>query len=487
MNRSILIVICDFLLVSLLAFSSPDATTGKFPDKPGKLQVQTTVQTNRVDARQDLGNAMQLALVEERKSRESLLGELAKLRDTSIHQQTALSEREKQVQQFQQQLQARQQEEQQLQQQQQQLQQQEAALQKQFAAAQTNIQALNQRLQATSNDAVLSKESLAATQDEARRKANEADALRRKIEEMNKQSQEILAEKQKLANDLLVAEAEKRASAEMAMKMEEQVKAEREEKAKLAEGVKALANRSGELEKEIRENNPLAPNTIFTDFVTNRVLARFEATRSTLFGIDSDRRRDTQTILVSNGTNIYALCHVQDTPLTFWTPGIEWEGLAGSLGRNVAEVPVHSISFFITDPRVVLMPVSATEARTLGSKIYRVSPNPFKFQDAVVVGTRESYYGECKFEVDLSTPEYLRMNRNSLKGLFGKFNPSRGDLVFSRNGDLLGVMANSSYCMMIHNFEAGPTIRFGDVRSQHTGQMLSQLSSEVLGMPFKLQ
>lgn len=479
MNRSILIVICDFLLVSLLAFSSPDATTGKFPDKPGKLQMEVP-QTNRVDARQDLGNAMQLALVEERKSREQLLGELAKMRDTSMQQQNVLSEREKQVQQFQQQLQTRQQAEQQLQQQQ-------AALQKQFASAQTNIQLLNQRLQATSNENLISKESLAATREEARRQANEADALRRKLEELSKQSQQILAEKQKLAGDLQVAEAEKRSAAELAMKMEEQVKAEREEKAKLAEGVKALATRSGELEQEIRENRPLAPNTIFADFVTNRVLARFEATRSTLFGIDSDRRRNTQTILVGNGTNIYALCHVQDTPLTFWNPGIEWETLAGSLGRNLTDVPIHSLSFFITDPRVVLMPVSAAEARTLGGKIYRVSPNPFKFQDAVVIGTRESYYGECKFEVDLSTPEYLRMDRNSLKGLFGKFNPSRGDLVFSRNGDLLGVMANGSYCMMIHNFDAGPTIRFGDVRSQHTGQTLSALSTTVMGMPFKLQ
>jgi hypothetical protein len=30
------------------------------------------------------------------------------------------------------------------------------------------------------------------------------------------------------------------------------------------------------------------------------------------------------------------------------------------------------------------------------------------------------------------------MDRNSLKGLFGKFNPSRSDLVFSRTGELLG-------------------------------------------------
>ncbi len=106
----------------------------------------------------------------------------------------------------------------------------------------------------------------------------------------------------------------------------------------------------------------------------------------------------------------------------------------------------------------------------------------------MVVGAREGYYGECKFEIDLSTPQYLKMDRNSLKGLFGKFNPSRGDLVFSKTGELLGVMANSTYCILIHNFNAAATFQFGsDVRAQHTGDTLSVLYSLVTELPSKLQ
>ncbi|MDB6109996.1 MAG: hypothetical protein JWR69_1746, partial [Pedosphaera sp.] len=125
---------------------------------------------------------------------------------------------------------------------------------------------------------------------------------------------------------------------------------------------------------------------------------------------------------------------------------------------------------------------------SLGCKIYPISSDPFKFQDAVLVGAREGYYGECKFQIDLSTPDYLKMDRYSLKGLFGKFNPSRGDLVFSKNGQLLGIMANDTYCMMLHNFDAVATLVFGpDVRAQHTGQTLGFLYSTVLRMPLKLQ
>ena len=140
------------------------------------------------------------------------------------------------------------------------------------------------------------------------------------------------------------------------------------------------------------------------------------------------------------------------------------------------------------DPRVVLIPVTEPQARSLGCKVYRISANPFKFQDAVLVGTREDYYGECKFEIDVSTPEYLKLDRSFVRGLFGKFNPSRGDLVFSKTGELLGIMANSTYCLMLHSFDAAGTLQFGaDVKAMHTGATLGLLYSQVAQMPQKLQ
>src|SRR5438477_8458936 len=113
-----------------------------------------------------------------------------------------------------------------------------------------------------------------------------------------------------------------------------------------------MSSRSGELTKEIRENRPLTPNTIFNEFVTNRVQARFDAFRSGLIG--TNRRRDTQTVLASDGTNIFALCHVQDTPLSLGFPGTDWEQLTGFLVRNTTTMPIQSLSFYLRDPRIVL-------------------------------------------------------------------------------------------------------------------------------------
>jgi hypothetical protein len=479
MNRSILIVICDFLLVSLLAFSTVDIN--KTTNEGVPRQVKTTLATPPADSRQDLAAVMRLALEQERKGRDLLAGELAKTRATAGQQQALLTEREQQVQAFRQELQRREQQTAQLEQQQ-------TNLQQQFAAAQTNLQTLSQQLQSSSTDALISKEKLAAMQAELRRQTEQAAALQQQLAQLSSSNQLAVTEKQRLAGQLQVAETEKRLATERVSLMQEEVKVERAEKAKLAEGVKALASRSDQLAKEIRESRPLAPNTIFNEFVTNRVQASFSAVRPGFLGGESNKRTETQTVLVTDGTNTVALCHVQDTPLSFGFPGTEWDGLAGTLERNGTRVPIRSLSFYQLDPRVVFMPVTPAEARALGGKVYRAASDPYKFQDAVLVGAQEGYYGECAFQVDLTAPLYVKMDHNSLKGLFGKFNPSRGDLVFSRTGELLGVMANSTYCMMIKNFNATATFQFArDVRDQQTGETLTRLYSLIARLPYKLQ
>ena len=450
MNRSILIVICDFLLLSLLTFST-DLSKMAGENEGAQPGVKVEVAPKPVDTGgKDLAAVMKLALNEEQKNREQLQAELAKFREAAQKQQ--------------------------------------ADLQQQFAAAQANIQILDQKLQSSSAEALMSKEKLAAMETEVKKESDLAAALQQQLAQLAKNNQIAQDEKQKLAGQLQMAEVEKRAATEKAALMQQQMQAERAEKAQLAEGFKALATNSGALTREIRENRALAPNTIFSEFVSNRIQTRFLASRSGIFGMDASKSKTAETVLVTDGTNIFALCHVQDTPLILWNPGTDWAGLSGTLDHNTAQVPIHSLSFHSQDPRVVFLPVTQSEARQLGSKIYPISSDPYKFQDAVVVGAQGDYYGQSSFQIELNTPQYVKLDRNLLKGLFGKFNPSRGDLVFSRTGELLGIMANSTYCLMLHDFTATATFQFGpDVRAQHTGNTLSRLYSYVFNLPLRLQ
>ena len=473
MNRSILIIICDFLLVSLLVFSTPDIK--KVGENSLQQDVRLTTRTNRVNAGEDLGQVMKQALEEEQETREALLAELASTRETAEQRQALLTERQallderaEQLQTAQGKLESQEQERLRLQQQQQQVRQ-------QFSAAQTNIQSLTQELRTRSTESLMSKEQLAAAADELRKRAEEAAALEQRLAQLAQSNQIVLKEKQQLAIQLQVAEVEKRHATEQVLTMREQVQVERAEKARLAEGVQALASSSSQLAQEIRQDRSLAPNTIFNEFLTNRVHAQLIGVRAAVFG-DTAKNSETKTVLATDGANTFALCHVEETPFTFWDPGTDWKELRGALGRDVLQFPIESLSFNFRDPRLVLIPVQQAEISKLGCKAYDIETDPYKFQEAVVVGASDGYYGECRFEIDPDTPGYLKLDRNFVKGLFGKFNPSRGDLVFSRTGGLLGMMANNTYCLRIQDFETVATLKLGQqAPDQHTGDTLSAL------------
>jgi hypothetical protein len=465
MNRSILIVICDFLLLSLLTFSTDiNHMADENTQPPTKIVVATNVVAN---PGKDLAAVMKLALEAERKNTEQLQqqlaaarGQLATARESATQQQTQLAAREQEY----------------------------SQLQQQLAVAQTNLDNLNRQLQNTSSQAHLSQQQLAAKAAEAQRQAELAAELREQLDGLARSNQLAQAEKQKLANQLEVAEVEKRAANEKATLLQQEAAATRAENARLAEGFKTLATNSTQLTQEIRANTALAPNTIFSDFVSNRVAAAIFAARTSFFSLDTSKNQHTATVLATDGTNIFALCHVQDTPVTLWDPGTDWDKFTGTLTRGAAQVPIHSLSFDAQDPRVVMMPVSPAEARKLGCKIYHLSSDPYKFQDAVLVGANEGYYGECNFQIELDTPQYVKLDRSLLRGLFGKFNPSRGDLVFSRTGELLGIMVNNTYCLTLHHFTAAVTFAFDqNLHDRHTGGTLAQLYDDIFQLPQRLQ
>ena len=458
MNRSILIVICDFLLLSLLTFSTD---INRMADENTRPPMTVAVATNEIsDAGKDLAAVMKLALEEERKGHEQLQQQLATAQAQAERQQAQLGQRAQENQQW----------------------------QRRFAAAQTSIENLNRQLQVNAAQSRSLQQQLATTVTESKQQSDLADALRRQLEQFAKTNQMAQAEKQQLSNQLALAEVQARADAERATAMQQAFQAEQAENTRLAEGFKTLATNSSQLTREIRANTPLTPNTIFSEFVSNQVTASILAARSGFLGMSSSDSRETKTVLVTDGTNIFALCHVKDTPLKIWSPGTDWDSLTGTLAGHAAQVAIRALSFHQYDPRVVLLSVNPADARRLGNTVYRISSDPYKFQNAVLIGADAGYYGECNFQIDVNTPNYVKLDRSFFRGLFGKFNPSRGDLVFSRTGELLGIMVNGTYCLMIHNFAAAATLQFGpDVRGEHTGSTLSQLYFYIFQLPLRLQ
>ena len=133
MNKSILIVICDFLLVSLLAFSTIDINRQVADGGSPQFANQPSV-TNQVDTGKDLAAVIELlALSEERKKQE----QLHEWTLAAAGKQNA-GNNEQQSQKLRQALQAKEQEATLLEQQ-------RTGLQQQYISAQTNIEALNRQ------------------------------------------------------------------------------------------------------------------------------------------------------------------------------------------------------------------------------------------------------------------------------------------------------------------------------------------------------
>jgi hypothetical protein len=464
MNRSILIVICDFLLLSLLTFSTDinhiaDANT----QPPTSVEISTN---SPAGTGADLAAQMKLALEEEQQSRQQLQQEFAQTRSAATQAQA-------QATQAQAQLSARERE--------------NARLQAQYAAAQTNLEALAQQLQTTAARAQSSQQQLTTQQTEAQREAELATALRQQLDSLSQSNQMAVTEKQKLTSQLQLAEVEQRDAAERADLLQQEARASQSENAKLAESFKMLATNSTQLAKEIHEDQPLTPTGIFSDVVSNTVVVNILGQRTGLFGRIITADKATATVLVTDGKNYFAVCYNRETPVEVWDPGTDWDRLTGTFTGRTAKVPIHSLAFDEQDPRVLLLPVSPAEATQLGSKVYHLSADPYKFQDAVLIGADQNYYGQCNFQLDVGSSQYLVLDRSLVRGLFGKFNPSRGDLVFSRNGDLLGIMVNDTHCLALQHFDAATTFQFNADLHKQTADTLSELGDEVGAMPAQLQ
>ena len=457
MNRSILIVICDFLLLSLLTFST-DLSRIVGQDEGVATVKADVVLRGPESSGKELVAVMKQALADEQGMREGLQAELTQYRETERQHGAQVAqqaeERTRQVQQLQQ------------------LQQKQADLEKQYAAALANIQALTQKLQSNYNDASLTREKLAAKEAELQKQKALAGSLQQQIEMLSGRLQSAESDKQL-------------ASGQIAM-MQQQMQVEQAQNARLSESYRALATNATAFNQGSPDNNGLAPGILFDEFVRNRVQANFNAYRTGLLGVDINRTKTSKTILATDGANTYALCHVEDTPLTLAQSGTDWQRLTGILSRNQVQVPIRLLSFHVQDPRVVFVPITKAEAAELGCKVFPIASDPYKFQNAVLIGSQESYFGQCTFQMDLTMPEYARLIRDT--ALYGKFNPSRGDLVFSCSGELLGVMANDTYCLVMHEFAESEALTFGPApQATRTGELLSRMYYYADQLPSKLQ
>jgi hypothetical protein len=462
MNRTLLLIICDFLLLNLLALTrweKAEPASAKQPPVP-------ELSANAATKDQDLVAAMRESLVDEKSARDQLAEKLFATDANLAAREQALAQAQSE----------------------------RVRLANQLVATEQTAAQLGQKVAAATAQATLTAAQLAQLQRELAEKRAESERQKLAVAALEQQQSAARKQIEGLTVAVIVGEQEKKTLRDQADTLKTQVEAERTERikvqettVKLAAGVGQLAEKSTELTREIRDHRPVNANVLFNEFLGNRVAVNFSAFRKGLLG-PVNRAKETKLVLVQAGAQTYALTHIEETVFSYLEIGSDWTKIGVNFPRAAAAGPVPGFSVLAADPRVVAIPVATAQAAALGLKIYTLANEPFKFPEAVLISGGGEGYGEVAFQLDAAQPGYVRVDNRLFKRLFGTFAPSRGDLVLSKTGELLGIMVNRDYCALVKDFTPRTTFRAGDdTTAESTGAVLDSLVARVKALPLGLQ
>jgi hypothetical protein len=462
MNKTLLLIIIDFLFLNLIALTRWDRAEPVRPHAPPV----PAMAANAASRDQDLVETMRDSLADEQTVRQQLEHRLAQTDQTLVEREQSLAAIETD----------------------------RARLSASLKQTQSSAAELGREVEAALRESTLTKDQLARLQREFEDKSAEAERRRQALAELQKEQADDRKKIEGLTLAVVVGESEKQQLKEQTVRLQNQVESERAERlkvqasnAQLAQGVGQLAERSGELTQEIRSNRPINANVLFNDFLANRVQTDFTASRRGVFN-PVTRSKQTPTVFVTDGKAVCALLHIEDTVFSYWNPNYDWDKVGVRFERPTGyQTSGAALDFLTVDPRVVAVPVDPSQVAALGVKVYPLAADPFKFPEAVLISGSRGY-GEVGFKLDPDRPGYVRLDNRFFKRLFGDFSPSRGDLVFSRTGEFLGLMVNSTFCALVRDFGSTQALRTGDdVAGEKTSSLLDSLGARIRAMPIELQ
>lgn len=445
MNKTLLLILCDFLLLNLLALTRWDKN--EVPAAPASLTVPAP------SAQDDVVSALRLSLEEERTNREKLARDLATTRDESKSRATVLDQARART----------------------------AELSERLQKAEQDSQRLAQQAGIESERA---RASLEAAQTEA---AN-----------LRQTQEKLRVESESLRSQLTSATVTAKAAEERAKVTEISLRAAEEEKKKLLEqnqslskGVTQLAEKSGEISKEMRDYRPVTPNSLYADYLTRRATVLLCAERTSAQG-PGTRQKESKSVLLTDGNRTAALLLLDQTPVGLEDAGGSWNSLTGSLTlpppANFPK-PVDGLQHLkYGDPRFLLVAVPSPENEKVASSTYRIASDPFRFSKALLISPSGSGYGECSFRLEPSLKGYLEMDSRFLNRLQGEYAPSAGDLVLTLTGEFLGIMINDQYCAQVTSLESSSPLPWNaKAAPQATGEALANLRRSVNNLDSRLR
>ena len=523
MNRSLLLVVCDFLLLSILALARFDV-----PKDAVIAQDDQKVVSKEVVERISDGENYDDVVAELEATNETLLENLSSDKNDLVEQKLRL--------------------EAEIAQRQKELEQKELEIASKDAVIEGNEEALDlakkeaQQLEAQRQEIERKREELlqsnAASKKELELLAKNLEQAKKKSEELaemkSKKEKEAEAARLELAASVERAKAQELAASEAkALLMEEKKRSDEllasaakidqkidtlnkgldgvgQDLKSVGEGLAGVGEKistvsqdvqeSVEVQKEnfrkLNERQTRSVNEIFTRYEENKV--NLELTFSHKFGITQSVREDkfsVDTILMVDGNFVYALVHAKDSPFRVEFNPRRLVSVSGTISGDRLSKPLEVKEIaFMDDPRILIVPLYANpqELTKSGLELFHAPQNPFLFDDAVVVDVKDSRFGQTKCLRDEKDGRYIEVDEKHFAFLTGAFNPGKGDLVFSQKAELLGIMVNGDYAFHVKNLgsriEGGSRTLLGSsFQAEKTNTLLRELTKNLSGLNKKFK
>lgn len=524
MNKTLMLVICDFLLLSMLALARFDP-----PEEAPAATLDATASSATAEA--ELIELLQESLESELSSRQNLNEDLSETRESLQEKARQLAEREAALAASQTNLAATTAKAAELEKIKAQIEAEQATLTAEKARIEAERAQLAERFDSTRTELEASKTEqvglvttlgqlkIESSVTKERLNQTEEELIAREIalaerEAALKAAEEdktrLTAEREALGRQLEVAQAERRLlEANLTQEQTEKVQLQREKEQafaradrlnenvselgagvnQLGQGVTTLTQASEDIKQEMEAARPQTMSEIFTRFQNNRASLRFTATVAGLFGAQNIRTYDSKSILIKDPSGAtYLVVHSANSPFAFGKNAKNLQSVSLEVTLGKRRFPINQVGFLSADPRILFVPLPQSAADSSGLETFSLALQPQRWEEAVLVKNDESNFGRTGFRRLTESERFLKMERPALGQLFADFASSRGDLAFTKNSQFIGILTDSKHAVVIDDFLASAITTLGaSFDSVKNATTMDRLRDRVQQLPAKIR
>lgn len=488
MSKSIMIVICDFLLLSLLSLANFDKPAKSENDKQKEaLQIQTAQQQNFADTQ--MLDLLKMSLDNERDKRLALNTDVEKLsaaakknQDLAQQQKKILEAREREIKNLAKTKQAMESERAKILRQSEELEKRVTLSEERNAQLQNRIVSVSQNLEQSASTRVALEKQLGEMKDvdsstklklervqaELKQHKENLEKLRSESESLKNENRAIELEKNALSTKLEVASTKTKIYEENLKRLQLNVDIEKTEKEKIREhaetlavGVSELAASQEKISTAVRDMRPRTSSEIFESVKNSFVKVVFNYKKNGILGL-TDSAIELRALPIKAGGENWLIFGAGDTILSpsirkYYAPQNLQISVTGKSYRFQPEL-IYSLS---SDPRLLAIKVPSDFCEKEKITPLQIPDNFFAFTDCTVIDPEKFHYGQVPFRADFKNSSYAQMDVGLLQSVFGTFAPSEGDIIMSRSGEFMGIMIGGDSAILLKSFDLSNALPLG--------------------------